>query len=143
MPAESRTLTRADAAAALELYTDLSFGPPVTDPAAFFTVLDHPGTDVFGVFADRRLAAMVTLHLLPNPTWSARPYGLVENVVTRAEMRGNGYGRMAMQAALDAAWAADAYKVMLLTGRKRGAKGFYEACGFSTEDKHGMVVRRT
>ncbi len=47
-----------------------------------------------------------------------------------------------MQAAIDAAWAEDAYKIMLMTGQKRGARGFYEALGFDCEDKFGMVLRR-
>jgi hypothetical protein len=32
---------------------------------------------------------------------------------------------------LEAAWSAGAYKVMLLTGKPLGAKGFYEKLGFS------------
>ena len=31
---------------------------------------------------------------------------------------------------------------MLLTGARRGAAGFYRSCGFSEDEKHGMVARR-
>ena len=32
--------------------------------------------------------------------------------------------------------------LMLLTGQRRGAKGFYESVGFSSEDKFAMVMRK-
>ncbi|KIN65213.1 GCN5-related N-acetyltransferase [Sulfitobacter noctilucicola] len=47
-----------------------------------------------------------------------------------------------MQAALDAAWRANAYKVMLMTGQARDATGFYESLGFSAKDKFAMVIRK-
>lgn len=140
---ELRPLRRSDAAAALGLYTELTLGPRTQSPEAFYAVLDHPGTSVFGVFNEAKLAAMVTLHLLPNVTWDARPYGLIENVITQKSQRRQGYGRAVLSHAIAQAWAADAYKVMLMTGQKRGAQGFYHAVGFSSEDKHAMVIRRS
>ena len=137
-----RDLTAADTDDALALYTELTFGPPCTDRAAFLRVLAHPGTCVVGAEDAGRIIGMVTLHLVPNVTWGARPYGLIENVVTASAPRGTGVGRAVMQGALDRAWAANAYKVMLLTGQKHGARGFYEALGFGAEDKTGMGIRR-
>ncbi len=137
-----RLLTRADVKPALALYSELTFGPPCTSDEAVISVLEHPGTEICGAFEDKTLVAMVTLHLLPNVTWDARPYGLIENVVTRGDKRKQGLGRAVMQFALDQAWSANAYKVMLLTGQKRGALGFYTSLGFSQEDKHGLVIRR-
>lgn len=139
---EIRKLTRQDADQALVLYNELTVGPAATDTAAFDAVLSHQGTEVFGAFVDAGLMAMVTLHLLPNVVWNARPYGLIENVVTRKRFQKMGFGRQVMQAAVDAAWAADAYKIMLMTGQGRGAVGFYESVGFSAKDKFAMVMRR-
>ncbi|MEO1364479.1 MAG: GNAT family N-acetyltransferase [Pseudomonadota bacterium] len=85
---------------------------------------------------------MVTLHILPNMTQGGRPYALIENVVTHAEHRGAGHGRQVMEAAVAAAWAADCYKIMLLTGQTAQARGFYEALGFSADEKWGMTLRR-
>ena len=85
---------------------------------------------------------MATLHLLPNMTYGGRPYGLVENVVTLSAMQGQGLGRAVMEAVIAAAWEADAYKIMLLTGKEAGAKGFYYKLGFSNEQKFGMMLRR-
>lgn len=142
-PAPVRALTMADAPQALILYNELTAGPPADDPAAFSYVLNHAGTRVFGAFTVAGdLAAMVTLHLMPNVLWQGRPYGLIENVVTRKSCQRMGYGRQVMQAAIDAAWADNAYKLMLMTGQGRGATGFYEALGFSAKDKFAMVMRR-
>ena len=138
-----RSLDVSDTAPALALYNELTLGPETSDAGAFEQVLAHPGTTVYGAEVDSGIQAMVTLHLLPNVTWNARPYGLVENVVTSKRYRGQGLGRAVLEAAIDAAWRAGAYKIMLLTGQKRGAKGFYESVGFSGEDKHAMVIRRT
>lgn len=140
-PAGVRPLTRADAAQALTLYNELTVGPRAMDPNALGPVLDHPGTQVLGAFVDDRLVAMATLHLLPNVVWNGRPYALIENVVTLAAFRGRGFGRKVMEAAIDCAWAAGTYKIMLMTGIGREAVGFYEAIGFSPNDKTAMVMR--
>jgi GNAT superfamily N-acetyltransferase len=137
-----RPLTDADADLALALYTELTFGPATTDPDAFKRVIAHDGTQVIGTFAQDKLIAMLTLHILPNVTWGARPYGLIENVITTAQWRMQGVGRALMTHALATAWQADAFKVMLMTGTRRGATGFYTAAGFSPEDKTAMVIRR-
>ena len=137
----ARALSPADADQALVLYNELTVGPPAEDAAGFLRVLGHDGTTVFGAFDGATLAAMATLHLLPNAVWQSRPYGLVENVVTRASHRRRGFGRLAMQSLLDAAQKAGAHKVMLLTGEAREAAGFYTALGFSDREKRAMVIR--
>ena len=139
--APARPLTISDADQALELYNELTAGPKTVDPAVFASVLRHEGTQVLGAFDGDRLAAMVTLHLLPNALWDARPYALIENVVTRADLQRKGHCRRAMQAAIDTAWAANAHKIMLMTGVGRQAAGFYEAMGFGSKDKLAMVMR--
>ena len=105
-------------------------------------VLAHKGTHVIGLFEGRALLAMATLHLLPNMTFGGRAYALVENVVTRGERQGQGLGRQVMERVIDMAWAEGAYKIMLLTGRDLGARGFYEKLGFTGDEKHAMTLRR-
>lgn len=137
-----RTLTGSDWADAERLYNELTNGPEIGGEESFARVLAHPGTQVIGAERAGRIASMVTLHLLPNVTYGGRPYGLIENVVTLKDARKQGLGRLVLQHAIDTAWAADAYKLMLLTGQARGAHGFYQALGFSSEDKWGMTLRR-
>ena len=137
-----RTLTRADAAAALVLYRHLVGQAALAGPDQLGQVLDHPGTSVWGAWEGAALRAMVTLHVLPNVTQGGRSYALLENVVTHRDHRGAGHGRRVMEAALDAAWSAGCYKVMLMTGKSTAARGFYEALGFSADEKWAMTQRR-
>jgi GNAT superfamily N-acetyltransferase len=80
--------------------------------------------------------------VIPNLTRGGQPYGLIENVVAHAEHRGRGYGKKLLQAAVTAAWEADCYKVMLMTGSKKPSTlAFYASAGFE-QDKTGFQVRR-
>ena len=47
-----------------------------------------------------------------------------------------------MEAAAARAWAAEVYKIMLLTGQDLGARGVYEALGYTADEKFGMTLRR-
>ena len=119
--------------------------PVLEAPAAttaFQAIIDHPGTSIMGAEAQGQIVSMATLHLLPNVTYGGRPYGLIENVVTLPAHRGRGFGAAVMHALLDRAWAAEAYKVMLLTGKTYGARDFNEKLGFEADDKFGMTLRR-
>lgn len=72
---------------------------------------------------------------------SVRLRRLSKNVVTISKHRGRGCGRQIVATAIEAAWAENAYKIMLLTGRKRGPQGFYEKLGFMACEKQGMILR--
>ncbi len=138
-----RPLTVDDEGDARALYADLVGSDGVADGNdSFARLLSHPGTELLGAELDGTLRAMLTLHVLPNMTQRGRPYALIENVVTASGFRGQGLGRAVMQFAVERAWAADAYKIMLLTGQDTGARPFYESIGFTAEEKFGMTLRR-
>ena len=124
-----RTARLDDFAGLHRLYTDLVGTIEVPDGAEgkerLAKVLDHPGTLIFIAEENGQPLSMATLHVLPNMTFGARPYALVENVVTLRSHQGQGLGRQVMQAVVQAAWDAGAYKIMLLTGQETGARGFY------------------
>ncbi len=103
-----------------------------TDPQ-----LHYLGADVSGT-----LVSTCTLAILPNLTRSARPYGLIENVVTHPAFRGQGIATSLLRFALQlACWAQGCYKVMLLTGRKDPATlRFYEQAGFQAGVKTGFIA---
>lgn len=124
-----------------ELVGSIDVPDGVEGRAALAAILDHSGTQIFVADNDGPVAA-VTLHILPNLTFGGRPYALIENVVTLKSYQGKGIGARIMKHALDAAWEAGCYKVMLLTGTALGARGFYEKLGFEAESKHGMIIRR-
>jgi protein tyrosine phosphatase (PTP) superfamily phosphohydrolase (DUF442 family)/ribosomal protein S18 acetylase RimI-like enzyme len=90
-----------------------------------------------------RVVSTCALTLIPNLTRSARPYGLIENVVTHPDYRKRGIGTRVLQNALDIALSHNCYKVMLLTGRKdEETLRFYEKAGFVRGEKTGFVSRR-
>lgn len=75
--------------------------------------------------------ATCTLTIVPNLTHGARPYGVIENVVTHADFRRRGLGVAVLKAACAQAWERGCYKVMLMTGRTDpGVAAFYTAAGF-------------
>ncbi|WP_299688964.1 GNAT family N-acetyltransferase [uncultured Tateyamaria sp.] len=137
-----RAFFAADTDAAIRLYRHLVGDQPLAAPETFAAVIAHPGTTVLGDWDGAFARAMATLHILPNMTQGGRPYALIENVVTDADHRGAGHGRRVMEAAVQAAWGTDCYKIMLLTGQTAEARGFYEALGFSADEKWGMTLRR-
>lgn len=123
------------------LFNELAEGGEIGNEEDVRRVLDHPGTQISVACADPSIFSMATLHMLPNVTWAGRPYALIENVVTRSTSRGQGYGRAVLQHAIDTCESSGVYKVMLLTGRDRLVRGFYEKLGFSAGEKWGMTKR--
>jgi GNAT superfamily N-acetyltransferase len=106
----------------------------------FRAIWRHPGWTPSSRFLAVRFSC--TLIVIPTLTRGGKPYALIENVVTDARYRGRGYGTRLLQAAVQAAWSADCYKVMLLTGSKQPSTlKFYENAGFE-QTKTGFQMRR-
>ncbi len=141
-----REAERDDLAGLLELYRALN--PADRDMSAeeanraFAAILAQPGLSIFLATDGEDAVATATLQIVPNLTRAARPYALIENVVTRENRRGRGYGRAVVRHAVEAAFAANCYKVMLLTGRQNPeVHAFYESCGF-VQNKTGFQIRQ-
>ena len=82
------------------------------------------------------------LNIIPNLTRDASPYAVIENVVTDAEFRNQGFGKKMMVFALESAWKAECYKVMLQTGsKKESTHKFYASCGFVGGEKFAFNAR--
>jgi GNAT superfamily N-acetyltransferase len=110
--------------------------------AVWSEVLANPRIKYFGGFAAGALVSSCTLTVIPNLTRACRPYGVIENVVTHAAHRGQGWGKAVLAHALGEAWRQHCYKVMLLTGRKDEATlRFYEKAGFDRHGKQAFVAR--
>ncbi|HEX2618834.1 MAG TPA: GNAT family N-acetyltransferase [Phototrophicaceae bacterium] len=85
-----------------------------------------------------QLIASCTLTIMPNLTHGARPYAMLETVVTHSDYRNQGIGQRLLKHALNMAWEQHCYKVMLMTGRKDEAIiHFYESVGFKRDVKTG------
>ena len=90
---------------------------------------------------DDRLAGSCILTIIPDLTRGARPYGLIENVVTHGDYRRRGIGTKLLHHALQEAWGKNCYKVMLLTSSKEDSvHRFYERAGFIKGIKTGFVA---
>ncbi|MBY4632560.1 GNAT family N-acetyltransferase [Rhizobium croatiense] len=141
-----RPATAGDLPGLAVLYRHLNPTDPVLDKAMaeerFSAILAHPGMTVFIAFAGDVAAATATLIVVPNLTRGGASYALIENVVTHTDHRRHGYAGAVIGHAVEQAWKAGCYKVMLLTGSKNPATlRFYENCGF-IQDKTGYQIRR-
>ena len=104
-------------------------------------ILGDPKLHYLVAELDGALVASCTMAIIPNLTRGARPYGVIENVVTHPAHRGRGIGTALMQAAVDLALARNCYKVMLLSNAHRTeAHRFYEKLGFRGDLKTGFVL---
>lgn len=89
---------------------------------------------------DGVLASSCVCVVVPNLTRGARPYALIENVVTRGDYRRRGLARECMECAAVIARRAGCYKMMLLTGAKdAGTLDFYRQCGYNSADKTAFI----
>ena len=150
MPIVIRAVAEDEPPALLRLYTHLNPNdPPLPlDEAARIwpSIVQDPNHCVYGVYWGNKweetLVAACTLVTIPNLTRGGRPYALLENVVTHADYRRRGCGTALLKHALEAAWAQNCYKVMLMTGsKKEQTLRFYENVGFKRGDKTGFVAR--
>jgi GNAT superfamily N-acetyltransferase len=106
------------------------------------SILDNPALNYVVARTDGNLVSTCALTIVPNLTRSARPYGLIENVVTHPDYRKRGIGTQVLKYALSLAWSQNCYKVMLMTGSKQeSTMRFYEQAGFVRGEKSGFVAR--
>jgi GNAT superfamily N-acetyltransferase len=137
-----------DLSGVLALYLQLNPSDPVLDvrtaEPAWSALLSSGLTTPFVAEVAGLLVSSCTLAIIPNLSRGGRPYGVIENVVTHADHRRTGLGRAVLQVALDKAWNANCYKVLLATGsRKESTLSFYEGAGFQRGGKTYFEVRRS
>jgi ribosomal protein S18 acetylase RimI-like enzyme len=131
----------------LNLYRHLHPHDPQLETATaervWSTLLTSSFMTVIVAQAAELLVSSCTLAIVPNLSRGGRSYGVIENVVTRADYRRLGLGRRVLAHALDVAWQADCYKVLLATASKREATlRFYEGAGFHRGGKTYFEARR-
>ena len=102
----------------------------------------NPSVDVVVIEHENIIVSMCMLAVVPNLSRGARPFGVIENVVTLEAFRRCGFGRACLEHALDLAAEHDCYKVMLQTGTQQEWKlAFYESCGFDRCTKTAFEYR--
>lgn len=136
-----------DLEAVLSLYAQLSPADLLPSPGearqTWAQILASPMISLHLAQDGEEVVATCKLIVVPNLTRSQRPFGLIENVVSAQARRGQGFGKAVVRAAIEHAWSAGCYKVMLMTGRTDPAVlAFYEACGFQ-RGKTAFQIRRS
>lgn len=135
-----------DAPALQQLYRQLQPQDPILEEADFSQrlqkIIDQAGLEIFVLELAGHIVSTCFLNIIPNLTRSAKPYAVIENVVTDEAARGQGFGKRVIRYAIKQAWAAGCYKVMLMTGSKEASThAFYQACGFSEDEKQAYIIR--
>lgn len=142
-----REAGKEDLSSLLELYKYLH---ETDDPLPSQQVLDgmwadivaNPALHYFFVDYGKKPVCSCTLSIIPNLTRGARPYGVIENVITHPDYRGRGFAKAILEHTLQKAWEQGCYKVMLLSSSFReGAHLLYEKVGFNREEKIGFVAK--
>lgn len=86
------------------------------------------------------IVSSCVLVIVPNLTHEGRPYGFIENVVTKECFRCKGYARAVLDYAKQLAHENNCYKLMLMTGHKdKATLDFYKKSGFNSDDKTAFI----
>ncbi len=103
-------------------------------------MMDDESLKIIVLKHDEQIVSSCMMSITENLTRNARPFGLIENVITHEEYRGNGFGKFCLQKATEIAEQRNCYKLMLLTGSDKEWKHeFYESCGFEKDEKTGFI----
>ena len=140
-----REATAADLGALLRLYLHLHetrLPDAHRVDAAWRKILADPDHHVLVYELDGEIVSSCVCAVIPNLTRDARPYTLIENVVTHADCRGRGYATACLGGAREIAEAAGCYKIILMTGAKDAATlDFYRHAGFDDGEKTAFIRR--
>ncbi|MBQ9058197.1 MAG: GNAT family N-acetyltransferase [Atopobiaceae bacterium] len=130
--------------ALLELYLDLH-DEPMAKKSAHLTrtwedIMSDPHHHIIVNEVDGEIVSSCVCVIISNLTRGVRPYALVENLVTRSDMRGKGYAQACLEYAKLFAHEANCYKIMLLTSSQdEKTLQLYRDAGFNSDDKTGFV----
>jgi GNAT superfamily N-acetyltransferase len=141
-----RLATTTDLPGVLALYRQLRPNDPELSKsetkAAFDRVLSDKSLGLVVCEQENVLAATCMLAVIQNLANGARPFGVIEHVVTLPQFRQRGLAHKVLRYALDLAWSKRCYKVMLLSGAHRAeAHRLYESAGFDGDVERGYVAK--
>src|ERR1039457_3561646 len=119
-----RGLESFDLEALLTLYTQLHPQddplPPLAEVEKLWSaILLDPSQIYFGAFVNGVLVSACNATVIANLTRGARPYAVIENVVTDTRFRRRKIGSAVLRQLLDQCWNRHCYKVMLMSSVSR------------------------
>ena len=141
-----RTAEEHDFEGIMNLLRQLNPDDPVIrdgrDKVIFERILKESNLRILILEENSKIISTCYLNIIPNLTRNAAPYAVIENVVTDAAFRNQGFGKKLLAFALESAWKAGCYKVMLQTGsKKESTHKFYAACGFIEGEKFAFNAK--
>lgn len=139
-----REAIKEDLAELLQLYLSLHEQslPELTEHfhSTWNQIVEDANHHVIVNIIDNQIVSSCVCVIIPNLTRSARPYALIENVVTNSHYRGKGYATECLSFARNIAIQQNCYKMMLLSGSKEQETiRFYQNAGYNCTDKTGFV----
>ena len=143
-----RPLTENDFDACMQLYRYLHTRDDPSPPSGTLNdlwrqLIGDPLTIYLGAFIDNRMVAVCNAQIVLNLTRGARPFAVVENVVTHPDYRRRGIGSALFTELIRRCDVHHCYKIMLLSGSSRTeAHAFYRAIGFDQSAKEAFVLSR-
>lgn len=141
-----RELATQDLDALLALYADLHEAdepaPRARLEQVWQALVADPGQLYLGAFVAGELVSACNAAIIDNLTRGARPYAVIENVVTRRDHRRRGIGGATLGALVERCLQRGCYKVMLMSAAGRqGAHRFYTRLGFDAGAKRAFVIK--
>ena len=141
-----RLARQEDLCGILALYKTLRPTDPELTPdvaaQALTAIIGNPNTEIVVAEAEGQLCSTCMLGIVPSMAQGARPFGVIEHVVTLPDARGKGLGKSVLRFALQLAWEKKCYKVLLLSGEQRkDAHRVYERVGFVGDVEKGFVAK--
>lgn len=135
-----------DLAGVLRLYQELRpHDPALADDLAqerWAQIIADANTQIVVAEIDGILAAACALSINRSIANGARPFGIIEHVITASAYRRRGLSRQVLEFALALAWQRDCHKVMLLSGEQlTAAHSVYESVGFKSGIEKGFVIK--
>ena len=120
----------------LDLYKQLRPHDPELDrqyaQQQWHQIIHDPQTHIVVAEVDGEVASTCALGINNSIANGARPFGIIEHVVTAQKFRRRGLSRQVLEFAIALAWEKNCYKVMLLSGELlTSAHALYESVGFN------------
>ncbi|MGP9802331.1 GNAT family N-acetyltransferase [Rheinheimera sp. NSM] len=141
-----RIATIDDLNGVLKLYKELRPTDPDLEPnlarEKWAEIIDDTQTDIIVAEVNGELASTCALGVNNSIANGARPFAIIEHVVTADKFRRQGLSRLVLQFAISLAWQKNCCKVMLLSGEAlKNAHSLYESVGFKAGIEKGFVIK--
>ncbi|MBW8185575.1 GNAT family N-acetyltransferase [Shewanella nanhaiensis] len=135
-----------DLASVLKLYRELRPLDPDLEvnfaKEKWSEIIDDPLTFIIVADIDGELASTCSLNLNLSIANGARPFAIIEHVITSEKFRRQGLSRQVLEFAISMAWEENCCKVMLLSGEHlKKAHSLYGSVGFKSGIEKGFVIK--